>query len=42
MWQVLGLLVPVSYMRCRTSTSGLSTRWSTRGPYSTEGWETSS
>ncbi len=42
MWQVLGLLVPVSYMRCRTSTSGLSTRWSTRGPYSIKGWETSS
>ena len=34
MWQVLGLLVPVSSMRCRTSTSGLSTRWSSRGPYS--------
>jgi hypothetical protein len=35
LWQVLGLLVPVSCMRYRTSTSGLSTRWSTRGPYST-------
>src|SRR6185295_7745892 len=34
MWQVLGLLVPVSCMRYRTSTSGLSTRWSSRGPYS--------
>ena len=31
--QALGLLVPVSCMRCRTSTSGLSTRWSSRGPY---------
>ena len=34
MWQVLGLLVPVSFMRYRTSTSSLSTRWSSRGPYS--------
>ena len=34
LWQVLGLLVPVSFMRYRTSTSGLSTRWSSRGPYS--------
>jgi hypothetical protein len=31
--QVLGLLVPVSYMRCRTSTSGLSTQSSSWGPY---------
>ena len=31
--QALGLLVPVSCMRYRTSTSGLSTRWSSRGPY---------
>jgi hypothetical protein len=29
--QVLGLLVPVSSTRCRASTSGLSTSWSTRG-----------
>jgi hypothetical protein len=34
MWQVLGLLVPVSYTCCHASTSGLSTRWSSRGPYS--------
>ena len=34
MWQVLGLLVPVSFTRYRASTSGLSTRWSSRGPYS--------
>src|SRR5436309_7304046 len=34
MWQVLGLLVPVSCTRYRASTSGLSTRWSSRGPYS--------
>ena len=31
--QVLGLLVPVSSMRCRTSTSGLSTQSSSWGPY---------
>ena len=29
--QVLGLLVPVSSTRCRASTSGLSTSWSSRG-----------
>ncbi len=34
MWQVLGLLVPVSYTCYHASTSGLSTRWSSRGPYS--------
>src|ERR1700709_290839 len=33
-WQVLGLLVPVSCTCCHASTSGLSTRWSSRGPYS--------
>src|SRR5215213_9613048 len=31
--QVLGLLVPVSCTPCGASTSGLSTRWSGRGPY---------
>ena len=31
--QVLGLLVPVSYNGYPSSTSGLSTRWSRRGPY---------
>jgi hypothetical protein len=35
LWQVLGLLVLVSSIRYRTSTSSLSTRWSSRGPYST-------
>ena len=34
MWQVLGLLVPVSCTCYHASTSGLSTRWSSRGPYS--------
>src|SRR4051812_13960276 len=34
LWQVLGLLVPVSYTCYHASTSGLSTRWSSRGPYS--------
>jgi hypothetical protein len=29
----LGLLVPVSYTRCRASTSGLSTQSSSWGPY---------
>jgi hypothetical protein len=33
-WQVLGLLVPVSCTCYHASTSGLSTRWSSRGPYS--------
>src|SRR5882757_9278498 len=32
--QVLGLLVPVSCTCYHASTSGLSTRWSSRGPYS--------
>ena len=31
--QALGLLVPVSCTHCWASTSGLSTRWSCRGPY---------
>jgi hypothetical protein len=31
--QALGLLVPVSCTDCSASTSGLSTRWSSRGPY---------
>jgi hypothetical protein len=31
--QALGRLVPVSYVRYRTSTSGLSTWWSSHGPY---------
>ena len=31
--QALGLLVPVSCTPCGASTSGLSTRWSGRGPY---------
>ena len=31
--QALGLLVPVSSTPRRASTSGLSTRWSCRGPY---------
>jgi hypothetical protein len=31
--QALGLLVPVSCTPCGASTSGLSTRWSRRGPY---------
>src|SRR3954466_13403357 len=31
--QALGLLVPVSSTTCAASTSGLSTRWSGRGPY---------
>jgi len=31
--QVLGLLVPVSSTHCCASTSGLSTRSSSRGPY---------
>ena len=34
LWQVLGLLVPVSCTCYHASTSGLSTRWSSRGPYS--------
>ena len=36
--QALDLLVPVSYMRYRTSTSGLSTLWSSRG-LTPCGWE---
>src|SRR5436305_6697984 len=36
LWQVLGLLVPVSCTCYHASTSGLSTRWSSRGPYSTK------
>src|SRR5690348_3534815 len=32
--KVLGLLVPVSCTCYHASTSGLSTRWSSRGPYS--------
>ena len=40
--QVLGLLVPVSSMRCRTSTSGLSTQSSTGGLTRLTLWETSS
>src|SRR3954453_14146453 len=31
--QVLGLLVPVSCTPCGASTSGLSNRWSGRGPF---------
>src|ERR1700709_1631611 len=34
LWQILGLLVPVSSKHYCSSTSGLSTRWSSRGPYS--------
>src|SRR3954463_1044245 len=34
LWQVLGLLVPVSCTCYHAYTSGLSTRWSSRGPYS--------
>ena len=33
MWQVLGLLVPVSFTCCQASTSGLSTQSSGWGPY---------
>src|SRR3712207_407095 len=36
-WQVLGLLVPVSSTPRGASTSGLSTRWSGRGPYPSRG-----
>src|SRR5436190_4229914 len=37
--QALGLLVPVSCTPCGASTSGLSTRWSGRGPYPHKGGE---
>ena len=40
--QVLGLLVPVGSTRCRASTSGLSTSWSSRGLTWLTQWETSS
>jgi len=36
LWQVLGLLVPVSSMHYCTSTSGLSTQSSSWGPYPTK------
>ena len=37
LWQILGLLVPVSCKHYCSSTTGLSTRWSSRGPYPLEG-----
>src|SRR5699024_1942536 len=40
--QVIGLLVPVSYMHCCTSTSGLSTQWSTGSLSGQSPMETSS
>ncbi len=40
--QALGLLVPVSSTRCRASTSGLSTWWSSRGLTRLTRWEISS
>jgi hypothetical protein len=40
--QALDPLVPVSFARCRTSRSGLSTWWSTRGLTPSRGWESSS
>src|SRR6476619_3532065 len=42
LYQVIGLLVPVSFTHCCASTSGLSTQWSSWEPLTLTGMETSS